>query len=514
MPAGCPVTIMPMDTARELARRTPAGLFSRPEPLRARWELGPLGTSDKHTVRIVFETGLQVGQNPGDLALFAEQFLAGRPTAQLDDVEAFLRPALERAAQAALANLDVGEVCLPGAGSDALTARLVEALKAPTFAVGVLVKPPHHLRASSESWQEQQRREQEAARLEAEQADRKQRLEREKELLATFKKLREELPEVPAGELLARLTPADREATLRASLLQADVVASTLHAVGGTHLLTVSLDRDTAPVLSPLPDILGPARSCNPAGSGGTLAIGMRIGVLLFDPNHPGSVRTFGGPPHTAPTGYNSAAVDATGRWLVATHGDVGLVIWSMDQSLPPRVLECPAARSVVALPDGSWLFAAGSRVLRYREGNLQTVADGTATVLCLAADPGRAMAICSDGSFLRIPLPDFRVERGSFGRPLLSASSVPWFGSTRSLIAGTDGSVELVGDCDGVITRLLGNTRGVQQVDGAAGTASAVSSDRTHVTVWRLWNPSRPAFELSIYSSLRHRIADVLLTA
>lgn len=509
-----PVTIITMDTAREMARRTVTGLFSRPAPLRARWELGPFGTRDKHTVRIVFQTGLQVGQNPGDLELFAEHFLSGRPAAFLDDVEAHLRPSLEQAARAALVELDVAAVVLPGPKTDALTARLVDALKAPVFAIGVLVKSPHQLHASSESWQEQQRREQAAAMQEAELADRMQRLEREKELLAAFKRMRDELPDVSAGELLARLAPVDRDATLQATLLNADDAATTLHAVGGTHLLSVSLERDLAPVLVPLPNTLGPARSCSRANASGTLAIGMRVGVLLLDPAHPEAAKPLVGPAHSAQTGYNSAAADASGNHLAATHSEVGLVVWSLDRPDQPQAVSCPAARSVVALPGGGWLFASGDRVLRWRDGELRTVADAGSVVLHVASDPGRALVVCANGTFLRITLPELAVERGSFGRPLLASSSVPWLGSLRALIAGADGSVELAGDVDGLFTRLLGNTRGVQQVDGASGTASVVSADRTHVTVWRLWNPAQPAAEFSIYSSLRHRIADVLLTA
>jgi hypothetical protein len=501
-----------MDTARELARRTNAGPISRPEPLRARWELGPFNTRDKHTVRVVFQTGLQVGQNPGDLELFAEHFLVGRPTAQLDDVELHLRPSLEQAARAAVADLDVGEILSPSASAP-LSAKLAEALKAPTFAVGLVIKPPHHLIAHSESWQQQQRREQAAAMQEAELADRKQRLEREKELLAAFKRMRDELPDVPAGELLARLAPADREATLRATLLQDDRPANTLHAVGGTSLLSVSLDRDLAPVLTRLPETLGPARSCSPAGGDGRLAIGMRGGVLLLNPSKPDEIMSLVGPQHSAQTGYNSASLDASGTHLAATHSEVGLVVWSLDRPNDARAVACPAARSAVALPGGGWLFSGGSRVLRWKDGVLSTIAEAGSTVLCVAIDHARALAVCADGSFFRILLPELRVERGSFGRQLVAASAVPWLGSLRALIAGTDGSVELAGDFDGLFTRLLGNTRGALQVEGAPGTASAVSSDRTHATVWRLWNPAEPCAELSIFSSLRHRIADVLLT-
>ena len=502
-----------MHSARDLAQRASGRLFSRPEPLRARWELGPFNTCDKHTVHVVFQTGLMVGQNPGDLEMFAEHFLTGRDIANLAEVESFLRPTLEQAARAALAELDVQQV-LSAAGSASLEARLVEALKAPTFAVGLLVKPPHSLSAQSESWQQQQRREQEAAAREAELANRKRTLERERELLAAFNQMRRELPELPAGELLARLAPGDREATLRATLLQSERPANTLHAVGGTSLLSIALDRDLAPVLTRLPESLGPARSCNLASADGRLAIGMRGGILLLNPSQPDDVTMLVGPQHAAQTGYNSASLDESAAYLAATHSEVGLVIWSLDRPNDARAVACPAARSVAALPGGGWLFSGGSRLLCWKDDVLSTVAEAGSTVLCVAVDPGRAIAVCADGSFLRISLPRLGVERGSFGRPLLAASTIPWLGSRRALIAGLDGSIELAGDTDGLFTRLLGNTRGTLQLDGAPGTASAVSSDRTHATVWRLWNPGEPFAEFSIYASLRHRIADVLLTA
>src|SRR5580698_4994201 len=70
------ISDMPPDS--QLARRTPAGIQIRPDPVRLKWELTDLTTSDGHLARATFTTAARVLPDATELRMLDEALLGSR----------------------------------------------------------------------------------------------------------------------------------------------------------------------------------------------------------------------------------------------------------------------------------------------------------------------------------------------------------------------------------------------------------------------------------------------------
>ncbi|MDL5045275.1 hypothetical protein QQ054_04375, partial [Oscillatoria amoena NRMC-F 0135] len=128
---------------------------------------------------------------------------------------------------------------------------------------------------------------------------------------------------------------------------------------------------------------------------------------------------------------------------------------------------------------------------------------------LLLATDERRTLVVRADGSMQALD-ESFRVsDLRPAGRSIVSATVLRGHAGAWVVLADASGATECVRPDDGIALPLGRSARGVCMLAAGAGTIAVVSADRTHLTFVHPHETSR-AIELSAFSQLRHRIADI----
>ncbi|MEM6561443.1 MAG: hypothetical protein AAF656_07565 [Planctomycetota bacterium] len=443
--------------------------------------------ADKHDLDVTLALRVRLSDTAADRALFVERFGEG------PDVGRFLIDALRPTAEALTDVLNAADIT---ADPSVLQEQLVDAAKARLFAVGLQVLPPIECTATSHTLRR--------ARLEsiaAEEASR--RSEAQAEQLRQAAALLDDVrtTDAPVGDLLANVAPAERggmvQNLLRASAAEAS--AWTLHVVSGDQVLEV--ERGGANELSAqrVEDSLGPLRSIvinsrGPSAIGRVL--GAQAGVWVDD-----TAFRFDSAP--SPQGFNGAIV-GDGE-LFATHGEFGVVRWSLDRPNEADVIAAPPARCPHLLPDGRLLFASGREVIV----DTTVVAELTGDVVAIVPVDRRLAAVGADGSVVLIDANTLAVlETFSVGKQVKHAAALPWLGSAR-LVLGTDAGVSVVGPDDGLSSdRAVAG--GCKVVAATADTIAAVTGDRQRVVLLSTWEPSAEPTTMFVTATTRHRVGDL----
>ncbi|MEM6315368.1 MAG: hypothetical protein AAF743_14850 [Planctomycetota bacterium] len=457
--------------------------------------------ADKHDLDVTLALRVRLSDTAADRALFVERF------GKEPDVGRFLIDTLRPTAEALTDVLNATDIT---ADPSVLQEQLIDAAKTKLFAVGLQVLPPIECTATSHTLRR--------ARLEsvaAEEASR--RSEAQAEQLRQAAALLDDVrtTDAPVGDLLANVAPAERggmvQNLLRASAAEAS--AWTLHVVSGDQVVEVERGGTGELSAQRVEDSLGPLRSivistrgptargpgAEPAGrwpSAIGRVLGAQAGVWVDD-------TAFRFDTASSPQGFNGAIV-GDGE-LFATHGEFGVVRWSLDRPNEADVIAAPPARCPHLLPDGRLLFASGREVIV----DTSVVAELTGDVVAIVPVDRRLAAVGSNGSVVLIVANTLDVlETFSVGKQVKHAAALPWLGSAR-LVLATDAGVSVVGPDDGLSSdRAVAG--GCKVVAATADTIAAVTGDRQRVVLLSTWDASAEPVALFVTATTRHRVGDL----
>jgi hypothetical protein len=513
---------------RELARRTPSGIQANPAAARVAWTLGPLPVRDGHDVTLKFSCAVKVHDTDADKTVFAETFLNDRPIATADQVEAFAADAMAAAARAVVKDMEAATIVALSDGTRAaLCKSLNDAAAKRAFDIGLEVLPPAELSATSASL--------ERARLEAQQRAREQAaaerqaksVQQVGELLASFESLRKNLPELSPGQLLERIAPSDRGATLQ-SLLAASAArfgARAVLAVARNRLVRVPLDSASAPIASiELTEQLGPMRSVRFDPQANRLLLGARGGVLAADPEHTSDARAYPAPADNAsPLGFNSVAIDQQAGLIVGCHSEIGLCAWRIDPPGQPAVVIRPGSftgvvspagpRHVTKLGGGRFACAVEGAVVMFDGQRAYPLGDATAgsPVVGLFADGDRLLVVRRGGAVEQIHLATgASVPLIQHPTSVALSAPLPWLGSLRVLLCEEGGEIDCVGPDDSVVMRFASRYRGFAALSSCASHIAALAADRSRLVIWPTHDGRQPAVDLNLLPHARGTVADV----
>jgi len=522
----------------ELARRADGGVQTRPSPVRVRWNLNELTTSDGHRLKGVFTASVRALDDATERRMLEEVFLSERPAVTTEDVAAQLAPALHSAADKAASARPAAD-WLADATKQSMIDALAAAGKAVAFTCGIELLPPFHLDLESPSFQQQKLQAMERQLAERRAAGQVQHFQRAAELLKQFQEIRAAAPELTPGRVLDRVSAADRGAMLETLLLaQASHAARDLWAVAGPYLVRIDTRPQPARLdLTPLPPELGPLRSVQPADIGGKrmLLVGARSGVMLLDPANPNAPQLYRDDQVQSQMGFSRAQVSGDELW--ACHGEAGVVAWKLGQTASPSTAIRPAwqaahdggsmdsrqssalrdaaaregPRHLFVLEDGRRVFAEGRRLRIDGRDASSVVAESPDEIIAVVPDGRYLITVHADGWVCRRDTRDLRevCDERRFGR-LTAAGSLPWLGTVRLLLATESGPIQCAGFDDQLVTQYASTHHGLRIITGAADRVAAVSADRQRLIIWDSWDGRKPAAEVYVTGATRHRIADV----
>ena len=498
-------------------RSADGGLSLSLTPARLRWAVDDLTAADGHRLAVAFTASVIGVDEPAERQLLAEAFLTGTGPATVHgaDVVAHLMPSIRAAATAA-----AGRGPAADAVTDAARPAWVDALKqaadATAFSCGLEVMSPAEVEVTSPTLQRERLEQMQRTAAERRSADQVGHFARAADLLKQWSALAASVPSITPGKVLQQLAPADRGAMLDTLMMASGGAAHPpcLWAVAGSYLVRVDVAADhPAPELVPLPTTVGPLRSVR--CEDGKLLVGGRNGVLVVDPARPSAAEAYVYRDLASDHGFTAATL--AGNRVVGVHRDGGVVAWAAGSPTVPAAVFPPAQLGgnplhPVRRPDGTCVFAVGERVVKVDvAGYVTPVMSAPAPVVALLAAADHLVVASEDGTVTLLDVAS--LDKVGDSRPagrLTAAALLPWFNTSRLLLATAEGPVACVGVEDQLTTTFAGGPVGVRAVAASASRVAAMPADRQRVVVWNAWDGRRPAVELHVAAVARHRVADV----
>lgn len=513
----------------ELAVRIGERIEFRAQPLRVRWTIDDLVTSDGHRLVCVFSCGLRVLPNSTEQKMLREAFLERHPTLNISTVISHFAPAITAAVDRAAVNRTV-ETCLSDETRKSMAMALRQVTEAVAFSCGLELLAPFEVELDSPSHRQQQLEQAQRQRAEQRAVGQIEHLHRTVELSKEFEALRTAAPHLSAGALLQRINPVDQPAMLDTLMMAAaeQTDYSRLWAASGNVLVRI-LPRREKPQEPPyidlieLPDTLRSVQGVVIDG-GRSLLAGTRAGVLAVDPERPTEATTYVVADTPGERGFNRALLWDNEVW--ASHGEIGIVAWRLDQPQTPRLRLSPqqlqqltggkqaiTPRQLQPLNDQNLIFCSEREVFRInRAGEVDRLAiTAAAPVLALVPHGDQLLLVQQDGQVVRRHGPELREAESSrrFGR-LSAAGTLPWPGGVRLLLAMEDGPVICCGLDDDLVTHFSSGHQGLRWIGGAADRVVGLSADRRKLILWRPWDARLPIHELNITALTTHRMTDL----
>jgi len=509
-------------TERELARRDGGGrLQLRPAPLRVRWELADLVSSDGHRLRCAFGCGVRAVDRPADRRMLEEALLDGRDAVTAEAVFAHFTPALRAAADRAIAARP-GEGWLDAAAGRELGDVIKRAGDAVAFACGVELLAPVDVDLHSPTLERQRLETMERQLAERRAAGQVEHFQRAASLLREFEQLRQAAPTLSAGRLLERVNAADRGSMLEALLMASGErdAAARVYAVAGNHLVTIDPPGGASAMKTiELPADVGPFRSVRPDAVSDPprrLLIGARTGFVLVH-NGADAGAVYRDDATTSPLGFNAIVRWSDSAGYVGTHGEAGVVWWDVDGTASPRArFPIAGPRNLTRLDATTLAFSAGPEL--YVMGTEtppqpHALAGGgsAASIVGIEQSDRWLYVVREDGTVQvldRITRELARSEKRC-GR-VTAVAALPWLGDVRLLLATDDGPVCCIGGDDPLVTQYVSPHRGLKAIAAGGGHVAGVTGDRQRIVLWHAWDGRKPAAEIHVGAATRHRVADV----
>lgn len=535
---------MPVLMNNELARRENGRIELRPGPMRVRWNLDDLVTSDGHKLHCAFTCSLTALADPSERRMLEEVFLGRVQVVTTESVIAHFAPAL-RAAAGKVAGKHAASEWVENELKQPMVEALRDAAKSVAFSAGLEILPPFEVAFESPTFQSQRVEEMERTLAERRVAGQVEHFERASRLLKQFKELRDAAPDLAPSDVLRQISPADQGLMLQTLLLAAGKSQATasLWAVAGNSLIKIDGRATPATMeMVALPQTLGPLRSVQPARLDGreVLLVGARSGVIVYDPESK-ETQEYADPSIDSPLGFSRAITWDGQIW--GCHGDAGVVAWKFGEfaapgvtlrptelrgannppPLPPSMpspqtgasisIRTSGIRNLTMLDEKRLVLSVGhSLTILNTSGTRTNVAmPGGSEVISVFVDGGRAVVVQEDGTVSlldRATLAPVAQQRRS-GR-VTAAAMLPWLGSNRLLLAGDSGVVYCMGLDDEVVTTYLSNHRGLRALVATADLVAGVSADRQRIVLWNSWDGKKPVAELSVAGAAKHRVGDI----
>jgi hypothetical protein len=483
----------------DLAARSPTGTLEvRSTAIRVEWPLADVLSSDSRAFAGQFSCMVRALESPVEQKMLRDMMLGSRSTLGMQDVVIYFGQAIGEAALKAAIN-HPADALFADTGRGDVQAAILAAAHAIAFVSGVELLPPFSVHLDCP-----------ALRQENEQADR---LRLAGELFSKYQSMRAAAPDLPAGQILGNLSPADQPGMLRTLLLnQAEARdPARLWAASGDVVYEIPADPTENPRTArisrdPLRSICG--------GIDGELLLGGRTGVCRFRENTPQPTVQYVDPSLSAQTGFNAAAI-ASGR-VWATHAEAGLVAWNIEQPQPPtlRVKESAIpAKNLAILHSGIVLFTSGPRLLTVAtDGAVHSIGpDSQADIVSLFVRKSSLILVFADGRICACDAKTFKiVQQRSYPRKIGAAAILPWLDDFRILLAEESGGIACVGLHDEVCTQYSSPHVGCRMLAASATRIAAVSADRQRLILWNSWEGRYPSAEIHLGAVAKHRIADI----
>jgi hypothetical protein len=483
-------------------------------PVRVRWAMEDLMTSDGHRVAIAFTAAVAMVDEPAERKLFDEVFKSHGTATKAAVVEHFL-PAI-RAAGAELAQGQAAEFLLSAGARPQWVKALQAAANEVGFMCGLKVLAPFEVEVTSPTLQRERLEQMQRIAAERRSADRVGHLARAAELLKQWETLKADVPSITPGKLLEQVNPADRGMMLDTLLMagasnQTGVNHPDLWAVSGPYLVRVDVKVDSPqPKLIQLPTDVGPIRTARVEN--GIMLVGARSGVLVVDPTNPQDAQVYCHPTLASEHGFTS--VTQIGDHLWACHRDGGLVGWAIGCTPQPEMIFTPAQlggdpKHLIA----AGLFAVGSKLFKLSsQKQPQVVLAMESPIVAVLPMQDQTLVVSDAGTIAIFDMSTLEKtgQLQSAGK-LTGACLLPWLSSSRLLLNKADGPIDCIGLEDHLVTQFAGNHTGMRTVTACIGKVAAMSSDRQRLLIWNAWDGRQVAAEIYLSGITRHRVADVV---
>ena len=451
--------------------------------------LPDLISADGHRVSIVVSITLRLLERAADVAVFNEHFTAGERIA-LDDVRQYLAEAMRPAAESQIAAKDAADWLTDTA---ALQAALLGRLNAIGFACGLEFLPPTTVQTRSDSLA--------ADRLAAATA------QRQAAALERAAELRERIGRGEAGNL-----SAPQLADLLPAMLQSEShQPASFFLAAGPGVIDVTASPAAAVAVAGHATI-GPLRSTRVFTVSGrpTLGMGGQRGVALVDLTGATPPQSFTLDQLASDRGFNAIAFDPVLGQLIATHGEIGIVRWTIAGNAPPLVTPLPGARLLLRLDDR--LLLASGRDLIAVSGPPKTIAQndaqGDAPVVALLDLDESAAVVRGNGQVARLDRTTLRpVEQFRHSSPVRCAAVLRVAGVRLMLLGTESGIVDIVTFAG----QPVGNIRpraGVSLLATSGATIAVLSSDRSTL---ELFAGGAASATINLVARFGHRATDLV---
>ena len=515
-------------------------LFARITPVQLELAEAEVTTRDRFQCEAQVELTLCLMPERSELLSFAKTVLGSERVATVDTLKRQVRPAVRNALVEVAGDHDA-EAIVDGDADEAVAAALENALTGPCFAAGLSLEGKPRFRFLSDTYRQVRRSEQEAARRQREheaarqvqEALEKAQHEHLDHLAELLKKLKAEAADAPQAELGDLIhTFSERQ---RGELYQALFASEP----SGPRTAWILIATSNELVFFDPVDLTAPKRRLNITSAGGpvrsvqsarnpegelVILLGAATGVYELPPERVEPTRTF--LVTDAPAvrgGFNSATW--MGNRLVASHSELGLIEWSLEEPTAGRRRfehQTSSAQSVRGVQgfDDCLYCSIDDRVVCWPAGGdhdtperFFRTAGGRITALCPTPEglfAGNDLGQVSHWPRKSESAPQL-IHTG-IGKPAESVVLTSTSGVRR--LVYTDGSpyvyARVLGDS--FTCRYESGGQAVRRVEVAGDLLVATNDLRDRLLCWKPGTPDRPYATIPVGALCGHSIQDVCL--
>lgn len=512
-------------------------LFVRSSPWEAVWEFQDLAAKDKYLFNARVVLALRTPAERIELEALRDHVLGSRAALDIDGVTRHLAAAVEHGLRQFVLEHEA-ESLSDGRGADAAGAAVTQALGEPCFSSGLVIARDPVVTLTSPSFHRIRRAEERAARELDEHAAQSElraalagaqraHLDHLESMLARLSRLAESSPNVELAELMRSF-----EESQRGQLYQALFASRASRRVSDQLAVVAGLEALFFDAHAPGP-IVRRVRIEGPAGALRSIQydlatrqflVGAARGVYLL-PQEADAPQTvlLAGNDRAVRGGFNAVAL--LEHDVVATHSELGIVHWRVDQpdSGQPILVDlaqgAAAVRSAQFAEQRFWCTI-DDRIVSVSASDLsatpEVISAGAEMLSALHVCGGRVFAGTADGDVLAWTdlAADAALQRlhGGSRRPVESLQLVEASGISRLFFTDTTLAVycRVIGDAFTCRYEAGGQT--IRRAVCAPDVLAATTDARDRVLFWTPDAPQRPAAIVNVTRLTGHSVQDICL--
>ncbi|HEY0007403.1 MAG TPA: hypothetical protein VGB55_01660, partial [Tepidisphaeraceae bacterium] len=283
--------------------------------------------------------------------------------------------------------------------------------------------------------------------------------------------------------------------------------SKTILLVAGEKLIECQPASDRLTAI-PVPPEIGLLRSVSTISLDGRLqtAVGGQRGVaLLGDAPATLLART------ASERGFNAVTVNTLLRQIVATHGEFGLMRWSLNHGPTPEPIAVAGTPRHLTSVDERIVFAVDQRLFVLDGDYVRLVYTADELILKLIVMSDALIIVCRSGVLERLNRSTFAlISRFSRRSLLTAAAGADVEGLQLIFLVGEAGPVAAFAPDGTLRLELHSPYAGLRMLSIAGGYIVGVSADRQHLVTWQGWSPAAPLRATNIVAQSGHRISDL----